>query len=257
MSEKQLALTVTISDGGFTISTSAEFEKRKTAILGDSSFFHEITTEDDKIEAGDLAQRLRNLERDVEKSREEVKKPVLKLGKDIDAKAKTFAEPILKERARIEALIETYLRKQLQEEREVQRKAEEEARKVEEERARIQRENEKREEAAFLSNNTAPIIPVEPMPQMPVVVVAEPEKIEGVNAKETIVFKVVNLAEFAKWALSMPRPDQFIKIEARKSDLEAYLNLPGVAERGIPGLKIETILQVKTRASRSSKPESF
>ena len=136
--------TLILAGDGYKLSIATEAETKKTELLKESG---KLTVVNDSLSSSTARGALKGLadmRRIVEKSRKQVKEPVIAVGKDIDAKAKEFVLEIDAEEARLKKLIGDYAM-------EVERKLREalaEERRKQAEREKAEREAEvKRQEA--------------------------------------------------------------------------------------------------------------
>lgn len=136
--------TLILQGEGYALAIAPDAEKAKADLLAKTTGLSKVHDEDSSIIANDLLKRLSAQRNLVEKSRKQVKEPVLAVGKEIDAKAKEFLEEIQEEEARIKALQASYAEK-VEAER---RKAAAEAEKKRREEEKAAQEAEKAREAA-------------------------------------------------------------------------------------------------------------
>ncbi len=101
------------------------------------------------FKAADVAyQRLQTLSRDIEKSREALKKPALEFGRSLDAAAKQAAEPLESEKQRLGAVIKDWQKRENARREELARQAREAAEAAQREAQRIADEQAAAAEAA-------------------------------------------------------------------------------------------------------------
>lgn len=151
--------------GAVTIEIQADAQKIKADSLAVAKPITAIASDRDQQQAVNALRSLQSLSKAVEKSRTEVKAPVLNIGRDIDKKASEFVADIEAESKRLNKLITDYVVKQQQLAAEAERARQAELARIEEEKrkaaaaeaarvaelARIEEEKRKAAEAAFLA----------------------------------------------------------------------------------------------------------
>lgn len=220
--------------------------QKRDALVGKAK---DITAIDDSLDyesAVECLREIKALKSDVEKSRTQVKAPVLDVGRTIDAKAKEFIAPIDPEEKRITGLVLDHERK-LREIREAEeRKRQEELRKIEQARLEAERQarakaeaeaaaalNEQERKAAAaraeaeqkrLAEQTA-----QASKQVTLAFAPQESRPQGVKAKQEWTFEVTDVAK-----LYQARPELVeltVKTLATKNAVNAGL-------RECPGLRI-------------------
>ena len=206
--------------------------------------------------ASSTARALQGIIKTVEKSRTDVKAPVLDLGKRIDATARDFVAPVESEFTRINRLINDYQREQLRIAEEARRKAEQEAARLRAEQERQAAEARKREEYARRAAETAvtsaqlaeaekaqaaakqeaeqAITPVVVAPR-----VVAPPTASGVSVRKEWTFEINDLDALAK-----SRPE-LVTIAPKRAEIAARVR---AGERDIPGCRIFEDIKTTVRA---------
>lgn len=206
--------------------------------------------------ASSTARALQGIIKTVEKSRADVKAPVLDLGKRIDATARDFVAPVELEFARINRLINDYQREQLRIAEEARRKAEQEAARLRAEQERQAAEARKREEDARRAAETAvtaaqlaeaekahaaakqeaaqAIAPVFVVP-----LIFAPPTASGVSVRKEWAFEITDLDALAK-----NRPE-LVTIAPKRAEIAARVRS---GERDIPGCRIFEDIKTTVRA---------
>lgn len=126
---------------GYTIQITPEAEAQRNTIVEAAKRIVAVTDSDSCDLAQSRIKALATVRNAVEKSRNEVKKPVLELGRHIDGIAKDFVGIVIEEEARLGSLVNAYAAEQ-------QRIARERQLEAERERQRIERERHEAEMAA-------------------------------------------------------------------------------------------------------------
>jgi len=133
---------------GYTITVTLAAEQQKQTIIEASRRVVAVIDQDSCDLANARIKALASVRNAVEKSRTEVKAPVIELGRKIDGIAKDFVADVIAEESRLSALVAEYAR-------EVQRKAREEREAAERERQRIEREEHERKMEALRAEQEA------------------------------------------------------------------------------------------------------
>jgi hypothetical protein len=121
-------------------------------------------------------QQLQTLSREIEKSRETLKKPALDFGRSLDAAAKEAVAPIEAEKSRLGAVIKDWQKRENARREELARKAREEAERQRQEQIRLEREREEAARLAALPKDD-PVPGEDPVPvDEPTVAFVAPEK---------------------------------------------------------------------------------
>lgn len=137
-----------LSGSGYELSIAPEAEAQKTEIIKDAALIVEVRDTPSSDAARNQIKKLAAMRNLVEKSRKDVKEPVLAIGRDIDAKAKAFVTEIESEEKRLTKLVGDHAAEVERERQRVMREMEEKRRKEEAERARIEAERIAAEKAA-------------------------------------------------------------------------------------------------------------
>lgn len=148
MSEPTKPTAIAILGEGYTIAVTPEAEQLRDTIVEASKRIAAVTDQDTLDLANARLRALASVRNTVEKSRNEVKKPVIELGRQIDGIAKDFVASVIAEEARLSALINEYAREQ-------QRIAREAREAAERERQRIEREEHERRMEALRAEQEA------------------------------------------------------------------------------------------------------
>lgn len=257
---------------GVGVTINAEAYNRRQVAIENARDVVRINNALDATLAAESMRELSALSSTVEKSRVEVKKPVLEIGRTIDKAATDFVTPIHTERERLGALLTSYEmeKRRIAEEAERQRQAEErrrqeeerrriaaaeaEARKAREaveaaERAAMEADNAEQRRAHFEALRQAETARVEAealrqkreaeaASRQAMAAVAIPERIAGTTLQQPWTFEVVDIR-----ALYAACPD-LCEVNARRS---AVLALIRSGTREIPGLRIFQDARVTVR----------
>jgi hypothetical protein len=148
MSEPTKPTALAILGEGYTITVTPAAEEQKKTIIEAARRVVAVTDQDTCDLANARIKALASVRNAVEKSRTEVKAPVIELGRKIDGIAKDFISDVITEESRLSALVADYAR-------EVQRKAREEREAAERERQRIEREEHERKMEALRAEQEA------------------------------------------------------------------------------------------------------
>lgn len=146
----ELSTILKLDGDGYTLSVTKETVAAKTDLIAAAAAVTQVTNNDESTVAQFQIRHLASFRNAVEKSRTEVKAPVLDLGKKIDAAAKEFVAQVVAEEARLKKLVGSHAEQVAA----AKRKAEEEERKRFEE-ARRKKEEADRAEAAALQAKEA------------------------------------------------------------------------------------------------------
>ncbi len=145
--EPQLELSTApleLEGDGWKIIATPAAEKQKKQILLHSAKIKLVDSDSTTEIARHSLRNLASFRQTLEKTRKDVKEPVLELGRKIDARAKEFGQEVLEEEARVSGLISDYAR-----EMEMRRRqAEEDAKRLADEAERKEREAEEARIAA-------------------------------------------------------------------------------------------------------------
>jgi chromosome segregation ATPase len=148
MNEPTKPTALAILGDGYTITVTPAAEQQKQTIIEAARRVVAVTDQDTCDLANARIKALASVRNAVEKSRTEVKAPVIELGRKIDGIAKDFVSDVIAEESRLSALVADYAR-------EVQRKAREEREAAERERQRIEREEHERKMEALRAEQEA------------------------------------------------------------------------------------------------------
>lgn len=133
---------------GYKITITPEAEAQKKTIIDAARRVVAVTDQDSCDLAQARLKALGSVRTAVEKSRTDVKAPVIALGREIDGIAKDFVAEVITEEARLSGLVNEFAREQ-------QRIAREAAAAAERERQRIERERHEAEMKALLEQHEA------------------------------------------------------------------------------------------------------
>jgi hypothetical protein len=102
-----------LSGSGYDLKISPEAYEQKKRVLSEASVVLAVTSNDESADAAYQMRKLAQMRILIDKSRKEVKEPVLVIGKMIDRMAKEFLEEIENEEHRIKGLIGFHAQAQL------------------------------------------------------------------------------------------------------------------------------------------------
>lgn len=148
MSEPTKPSAIAILGEGYTITVTPAAVQQRDTIVEAAKRIVAVTDQDTLDIANTRLRGLASVRNAVEKSRTEVKKPVIDLGRQIDGIAKDFVAEVVSEEARLSGLINEYAREQ-------QRIAREAREAAERERQRIEREEHERRMEALRAEQEA------------------------------------------------------------------------------------------------------
>jgi len=94
-----------LSGSGYDLQISPEAIENKVRVLSEASVVLSVTSNDESADAAFQMRKLAQMRILIDKSRKEVKEPVIRIGKMIDKMAKDFLEEIEAEEGRIKGLI--------------------------------------------------------------------------------------------------------------------------------------------------------
>jgi len=214
----------------------------RESLLAESALLTEVNNSDEQAQAAELAQRIRKLEKDVEKTRKEVKAPVIEFEDQIDGTAKKFITPCVAERERLSRLIARFHDHEAERIQAEKERREREVRRLEQERIELERKTKesaaaieteadldaaiKAEEEAKAARERADSAIVAPVPRI--------EKPSGMTFRQEIRWELVDIREFVKnvvatgnWALLRAEPNAGILRTLLVSDTQV-----------IPGLRV-------------------
>lgn len=260
--------TLILTGAGYGLEVSPEAETQKAELLASASAIVEVLdpagSELARAEVKALA-AMRNL---VEKSRNQVKAPVLQVGKDIDAKAAEFVAEIKAEETRLTTLVGDYaaeverLRQKMLREIEEKRQAEAKAlREAEEARLKAEREAEaakQAEEEAMWADSAEDQAKAKEAARVAEEARAKAEAERSAIIEEKVVEIVPAAADGTKFvtdfevedlhALYIAHPS-LCTLTIRTADVKAHLKM--LEDRGqdpsLPGLKVFRKPVVSTR----------
>jgi len=92
-------------DANLAVTIPDDARERKAHAMGVSLFVNRVTNADEQAKAVEAQQLLKTLASDVEKSRKEIKKPIIEFGRMIDDTAKEFTESLKAELNRTGKLV--------------------------------------------------------------------------------------------------------------------------------------------------------
>lgn len=231
----------------------------KALVIAEASEIAEVNDAFEADCAVQVVRKIKALQAQVERSRKEVKKPVLDLGRRIDSIADEFCVDLSAEASRIQALLNAHVERELRARAEIERQQREAARKAEEDRRhqeaearRLEEEKrqaeaaaaapfdaqEKEEAEAKLAELDARLT-AHPPPPVPVSrPIAQPAPLPPAPAaKEVWHYKVTDIA-----ALYATKPE-LVRLSENVSAIKAEIN---AGMRECPGIEIwsETVAKV-------------
>ena len=250
---------------GYTLGITSDAKLEKAVLLSMSAEVTAVTDLATYQAAQDSTRLLAAMRNGVEKSRKQVKEPVLALGKQIDAIAADFIAEVEDEEKRIQALMQDYAREQArvraEQEAEARRAAEEaERQKQEAERKALEAEEQARraevlktkaaqdkataaaEEARRLSYEAAQKAQAEQTKALEQTLASvQSPALAGV--KEELDYEVTDIA-----ALYRAAP-QLVELSPRRKDIIALLKQLQAAGLPftVPGLTIKKVMKISTR----------
>jgi hypothetical protein len=243
-----------LNGAGYQLSTTPEAEARKSALLKEAGAITAIKDKEGADVARYCLKEMNEFTTLLEKSRKEVKKPVLEAGDKIDNAAKACAKEVEEQKARITRLITDHaqeqariqqeaLRKQQEAEAELQRKREEEeAKAAEAERLAILADEAKKKEDEAASAAMQVSISEENSLQASLLVMSSaPTK----GVKPVLDYEVTDIH-----ALYKAYPG-LCDITPKRRDILAYIKgcQDADEEIALPGIKIIETYKVNTRGS--------
>lgn len=147
-----------LAGDGYTLSVTAETVAAKEALLAAAGAVTEVTADNQVAVAQFQIRHLAAFRNTVEKSRLEVKRPIIDLGKKIDEAAAGFAGAIVLEETRIKKLVARHAEEVMLEKRRAEaeeRRKFEEARKAKEDAERAAAEAQRAQEAAAATSSVS------------------------------------------------------------------------------------------------------
>lgn len=251
----------------------------KALALEMSGLIGRVSSDEDEKQAVEAQKALANLTRFCEKSRKEVKEPVLALGKAIDAAAKKFSEDLDTELQRIAKLVgdwnalklakqqaaeaaaraeqERIARERFAEEQRLAREAAEAQRKLDEEAAAIARKAAEAKNAEEAAKAEQLRIDLEKRKQQAEAATLEKFDALAEQACRDVAAVVVPVAQklegqvirqeweievYDIWALARAHPG-CVKIEARLTEIKNVLNAGG----NVAGVRAKKVVKASTR----------
>lgn len=147
----ELATILKLDGDGYTLSVTKETVAAKNDLIAAAAAVTQVTSTEESTLAQFQIRHLASFRNAVEKSRTEVKAPVIELGKKIDAAAKEFVEQIVAEEGRLKKLVGSHAEQVAA----AKRAAEAEERRKFEEARRAREEAERAEAAALRAKEAA------------------------------------------------------------------------------------------------------
>jgi hypothetical protein len=147
-----------LAGDGYTLSVTAETVAHKASLLAAAGAVTEVTDDNQVAVAQFQIRHLAAFRNTVEKSRLEVKRPIIDLGKKIDEAAQSFAGEIVLEETRIKKLVARHAEEVAAEKRRAEaeeRRKFEEARKAKEDAERAAAEAQRAQEAAAATSSVS------------------------------------------------------------------------------------------------------
>lgn len=256
MSEQQAIIPLSgrlkLEGNGFTLSILPEAVKRRDDLLAVTEGIQAIASADDAATVKAHLDKLAAFRNELDKTRLDVKRPVLDVGKAIDETAAAFGVPLAKEEPRLRALLNGYLKEQERIREEERKKLDDQKRELE----RLRLEAEAAARAVEAEKNALDSKPqtiadfvrlaevdeaqkkaaaaVEAQTTAAVSTIATLTATTAVVAPKVISFEVVDIV-----ALYKAHP-QLVELNAKKAEVKAFLKT--MDNNGlpleVPGLKI-------------------
>lgn len=271
----------------FAVTIIPEAQKAKEDALALATTITTVTTAAQQQDAIAAASMMKGLLRDVEKAREEVKKPVLEAGRTIDATAKAYAKELDAETKRVEKLASDYQieqnriaaalkaeeerkQREAREAEEAERRKEAEAlRRLQEESDRARREElariakaedaVAREAAQKAADEAAAVRAEEARLVQAACREAEQQRLDAERERATAVMAIVppkaegaRVKTFMDYELKDIRAlyaarPDLVELTERRSAILTAISIPGQA--AIPGLYVFETTKVQSKAS--------
>jgi hypothetical protein len=138
-----------LTGNGYALAVTPEAEALKSTLLRDAAAVVTVDSPETSAAASSTLKDLASFRNTLEKSRKQVKEPILAAGRKIDGLAEEFGSAVAAEEARIKKMIEQFAAEQAKARREAEERARREAaeaerKRQEEERARLAAEEAKR-----------------------------------------------------------------------------------------------------------------
>lgn len=251
--------------GNVVVEVDGLAKERRDAVVANARAMLGLGDVVDRDLAVERLRELKAIEAATEKSRKEVKAPVLDLGKKVDAVAAMFVVPVRQEIQRLSMLITGWEAEQRRKAAEIERQRQEEARRVEAERLRLEAEarrleEEKRKAAAAAAEPSMEELIAARRRERELeaerqrldeeqrkksaelqiqAAVADPGKAEGVQYREVWEFEVEDVV-----ALWRARPD-LVEMKAKRSEVIAALKETG---GNLPGVKAKKEMKMAVRS---------
>lgn len=250
---------ITIDRPGMEASAVAEATTKRDQALAVSKKITQVTTADEQEEAVKAAQVVKGFYNEIEKVREEIKRPVIDLGKKIEAIANELKNPADAEYKRVMSLVGDFQQREKArieaETRRIQAEAAEAQRQLDA--ARVAREQAEAR-AASLKTKAArekaladaaearakeaekelELAESTPVPVTP----AAPSKVAGATIKQEYDFEVLDIH-----ALYKARPD-LVKLEAIRSEVKIHI----AYGQQLPGLRVFPKVSASARGVATS-----
>jgi hypothetical protein len=271
-----LALTPPTALDNLKIALNPEGAAAKEQALAKAEFILAVSNPAEQQQAIAACADLKRFAKDVEKSRETLKRPFWDAGVAIDTAAKNFIESVTPEVRRLETLVADYQKAEQAKADAVRREQERIQRELEQKRIAEEREKLRLEQEAWRKEQEAQRLATEaktkaareaaaaeakrlederlerefadPAPApAPIVLPPAPvaPKADGAAVKTEYVAEVVDLDALYAWA-----GQRFVKLEVRAADLKYYVNSPGCQRDKIPGVTVREETRVAVRATR-------
>lgn len=218
------------------IGIPSKAEQARSLALETASVVERVDSPVTQAMAVDALKVLADLSRSVEKSRKDVKQPVLNLGRNIDKMADEFVDPITREEIRIKKLVGAYQQQELAKQRAAEAARQEEERRLLAEKHKLVADLQKapvldRQQAGAALQAVAQKIDTLPA-------VRPVEKPQGLQAKPVKVADIVDAA-----AAYAHRPD-FFDLVPKMRVINDWLSAGG---SGCPGITIREEMKVGVR----------
>lgn len=228
---------------------SAEAEQRKADALELAATIKTVATKEEQQDAITAAGILKGLIAGMEKTRKEVKQPILDAGRNVDDIAKLYSGTLERELRRVEGLASDWQRienKRLDAIREEQERINREA----EEAANAERKaylaiiakaatDEAREAAQKAADDAAEANAEAARARQMAITEIPSAKAEGARVKVALDYEVLNIK-----ALADARPD-LVTIEPKRAMLLAAIQIPGAT---LPGIRVFESTKVQAKA---------
>lgn len=245
-------MTIIQATGGYELALVGSAEEKRKALLKAADATPIVDSPSSQAEAFALLSEIKGWLKQVEESREQVKKPVLDIGRRIDRLAKDHCTALEAAAAGLQAMLETYHdqekirliedQKRKDEEIEFQQRIESEA-KWEEEQAKklLDRPDATEEDLQRAADAEEDRINIEKqtLATMRTPVIREVSKPAGMTVRPTIKWEITDAELLFK---AMPN---FFRLEPNR----ALINASVGAKTNLPGLKVWEETKITTRTS--------